>query len=120
MRVLVAAVLLCLIAFPVNAEIASCYGRENHQTRTATGANYNPNGLTAAHRTLPFGTMLRVTNIRNGQSVVVTINDRGPFVKGREIDLSLGACRAIGNTGLASVRIDRAGYTPRHGDFGAF
>ena len=121
MRVFVATALLCLIVLPAHAEVASCYGRENGQTRTAEGKSYNPNGMTAAHRTLPFGTMLRVTNVRNGRSVVVRINDRGPFVKGRDIDLSLGACRVIGNDGLASVRIDHlGGYTPRHGDWGAF
>jgi rare lipoprotein A len=60
---------------------------------------------------------VRVTNVRTGQSVTVRINDRGPFVPGRDIDLSLGACRAVGNSGLAQVRLD---YMPRHGDFGAF
>lgn len=87
--------------------VASCYGREHHQFRTATGENYNPNLLTAAHRTLPFGTRLTVTNDANGRSVTVTINDRGPFVRGRELDLSLGACRAIGlRLGRVSVQGD--------------
>jgi rare lipoprotein A len=105
--------LICVIGAVVlmtsaaRAEIASCYGNENGQNRTATGARYNPNGLTAAHRTLAFGTRLRVTHKANGRSFVVTINDRGPFVKGRAIDLSLGACRAIGNAGLAQVSIER-------------
>jgi rare lipoprotein A len=73
--------------------------------RTASGAHFNPDGLTAAHRTLPFGTRVRVTNQSNGQSVVVTINDRGPFVGGRVIDLSRGAARAISMTGAGVARV---------------
>lgn len=73
--------------------------------RTASGARFNPDGLTAAHRTLPFGTRVRVTNKSNGQSVVVTINDRGPFVGGRVIDLSRGAARAINMTGAGVARV---------------
>ncbi len=73
--------------------------------RTASGAAFNPGGLTAAHRTLPFGTRVRVTNQSNGQSVVVVINDRGPFVGGRVIDLSLGAARAINMTGAGVARV---------------
>ena len=76
--------------------------------RTASGARFNPDGLTAAHRTLPFGTRVRVTNKRNGRSVVVTINDRGPFIRGRVIDLSRGAARVINMTGagVAPVSLD--------------
>lgn len=106
MRAILAAAMLCAASI-AHAEVASCYGNEHGQLRTAAGARYDPWGLTAAHRTLPFGTRLRVTNTRNGRSVIVTINDRGPFVRGRVIDLSLGACRAIGNSGLAEVRLDR-------------
>jgi rare lipoprotein A len=84
-----------IMAHPARATIASCYGTETGN-RTATGARYDPNGLSAAHRTLPFGTKVRITNIANGRSVTVRINDRGPFIRGREYDLSLGACRAIG------------------------
>lgn len=73
--------------------------------RTASGARFNPDGLTAAHRSLPFGTRVRVTNQSNGQSVVVTINDRGPFVGGRVIDLSRGAARAISMTGAGVARV---------------
>ena len=111
MRAILAATAVCLLAglAPARAEIASCYGRENHQVRTATGANYDPWLLTAAHRTLPFGTRVRVVNLRNGRAVTVTINDRGPYVAGRAIDLSLGACRAIGNSGLAHVSLQIAG-----------
>jgi len=76
--------------------------------RTASGARFNPEAMTAAHRTLPFGTKVRVTNKRNGRSVVVTINDRGPFIRGRVIDLSRAAARVIGMTraGVAPVSLD--------------
>lgn len=76
---------------------------------TANGERYEPLKLTAAHRTLPFGTKVRVTNLKNGQSVVVRINDRGPFIRGRIIDLSLGAADVIGLTdiGLTKVRVER-------------
>ncbi len=79
--------------------------------RTASGAAFNPNGLTAAHRTLPFGTRVRVTHMGNGRSVDVTINDRGPFIGGRIIDLSRGAAGVIGMTGqgLAHVRMEVLG-----------
>ena len=73
--------------------------------QTASGARFNPNGLTAAHRTLPFGTRVQVTNHSNGRSVTVTINDRGPFIKGRVIDLSRGAASAIGMTGQGLARV---------------
>ena len=75
---------------------ASFYGNESG-SKTASGQRFNQNAMTAAHRSLPFGTKLRVTH--RGQSVVVTINDRGPFIKGRVLDLSKGAARAIGLTG---------------------
>jgi rare lipoprotein A len=109
MRALLAMLIVCAALSTAHAEIASCYGRENGQTRTATGANYDPRGLTAAHRTLPFGTRIVVTNRRNGRSVTVAINDRGPFVRGRSIDLSLGACAAIGSGGLAEVSLEVIG-----------
>ena len=75
---------------------------------TANGERFNPNGLTAAHRYLPFGTRVRVTNLRNGRKIVVRINDRGPFIKGRIIDLAYGAARRIGlhRSGTARVRLD--------------
>ncbi|HEX2842448.1 septal ring lytic transglycosylase RlpA family protein [Hyphomicrobium sp.] len=74
---------------------------------TASGARFNPSGMTAAHRTLPFGTKVLVTNRNNGRSVTVTINDRGPFIKGRIIDLSSGAAGVIGmkGSGVAPVSI---------------
>ena len=74
---------------------ASFYGSESG-SKTASGQRFNQNAMTAAHRSLPFGTKLRVTH--RGQSVVVTINDRGPFIRGRVLDLSKGAARAIGLT----------------------
>lgn len=80
--------------------VASYYNRGR---RTANGERFNPHGYTAASRTLPFGTRVRVTNPRNGRSVVVRINDRGPFVRGRDLDLAEGAARAIGMGGLARV-----------------
>ena len=79
--------------------------------QTASGARFNPSGMTAAHRSLPFGTRVLVTNRNNGRSVTVTINDRGPFIKGRIIDLSRGAAGVIGMTGsgLAPVSIQVLG-----------
>lgn len=71
--------------------------------RTASGQPFNPDGMTAAHRTLPFGTQLTVTNPRTGKSVTVVVNDRGPFTHGLHLDLSRGAARAIGLTGTGSV-----------------
>jgi rare lipoprotein A len=74
--------------------------------RTANGEVARATGLTAAHRTLPFGTLVRVTNHSNGRSVTVRINDRGPFVNGRIIDLMPAAAHAIGMDGLANVTVD--------------
>jgi rare lipoprotein A len=73
--------------------------------RTASGEAMNPSGLIAAHRSYPFGTMVRVTNRRNGRSVVVRIIDRGPFIHGRVIDLSPAAAQAIGFSGIAPVTL---------------
>lgn len=74
---------------------------------TANGERFNPNGYTAAHRSLKFGTRVRVTNLRTGRSVIVRINDRGPFVRGRIIDLAYGAAMAVGlhNSGVAKVQV---------------
>jgi rare lipoprotein A len=74
--------------------------------RTASGEAFSPGKLTAAHRTFPFGTMVRVTNLRNGRTVVVRINDRGPFNKGRVIDLSPAAARELHFSGLTPVSLD--------------
>jgi len=75
---------------------ATWYGNELAGNRTASGERFNPNGLTAAHRSLPFGTCLRVANPKTGRSVAVRVNDRGPFTKGVSLDLSHGAAHAIG------------------------
>lgn len=87
--------------------MASYYGYESGN-RTATGERFNPQGLTAAHRSLPFGTRVRVTNTGNGRSVVVRINDRGPFIRGRVIDVSLGAAKELGmiSSGVAAVKLE--------------
>ncbi|MDO9390316.1 MAG: septal ring lytic transglycosylase RlpA family protein [bacterium] len=90
----------------VQQGLASYYGREFHGRKTANGETFDMEAMTAAHRTLPFGTMVRVTNLRTSQSVTVKINDRGPFVEGRLIDLSQGAARKIGIDGVEPVRLE--------------
>jgi rare lipoprotein A len=89
--------------------LASFYGRRHRGRRTASGARYDPAAFTCAHRTEPFGVRLAVTDLDTGRSVVVTVNDRGPFVRGRVIDLSLAAARALGmvERGVARVRVER-------------
>ncbi len=77
--------------------------------RTANGERASASGLTAAHRSLPFGTLVRVTNNSTGRSIVVRINDRGPFVRGRVIDVTPAAARAIGFSGLAHVTLTVVG-----------
>src|SRR5260370_24561419 len=87
-----------------------------HARRTASGQRFDPQGMTAAHRTLPFGTRLTVTTPRTGKSVTVVINDRGPFVSGPPLDLTLGAAQAIGMHATGAVCIScataSAPYTP--------
>lgn len=85
--------------------IASWYGGKWHGRRTASGERFNQHALTAAHKTLPLGTRVHVRNLDNGRSVVVTINDRGPFVRNRVIDLSRGAARAISMAGTERVEL---------------
>jgi rare lipoprotein A len=91
--------------------IASWYGGRFHGRRTASGEVYNKYAYTAAHRTLPFGTRVRVINLENGRSVVLTVNDRGPFVRGRIIDVSQRAARALGfmRRGIVRVRVTAVG-----------
>ena len=90
---------------------ASWYGPGFQGRKTASGVRFNMNALTAAHRSLPFGTQVRVTNVENGRTVVVTINDRGPFAGGRIIDLSKAAAGRLGmiRQGVARVRVEAIG-----------
>jgi rare lipoprotein A (peptidoglycan hydrolase) len=92
----------------ISSGVASYYGPGFHGRRTANGETFNMHAMTAAHRTLPFGTKLRVTNLNNGQSTIVRVNDRGPYVGGRIIDLSVAAAKSIGSThsGVAHVNIE--------------
>jgi rare lipoprotein A len=87
---------------------ASWYGEFHHGQLTASGETFDMMQLTAAHRTLPLGTRLRVTNLENGRMVRVRVNDRGPYVDGRILDLSLGAARALDmvERGVVPVRLD--------------
>jgi len=91
----------------IDGGMASYYGNELAGNRTANGERFDPGELTAAHRTLPFGSMVRVTNMSTGDSVIVRINDRGPFSRGRVIDVSHAAAREIGmqRSGTARVKL---------------
>jgi rare lipoprotein A len=95
---------------PIYSEVgvASWYGPPYNNRRGANGKIYDQNAITAAHRTLPLGTVIRVTNLSNGKSTMMPVTDRGPFVPGRILDLSLGAAKALGmwRAGTARVRID--------------
>jgi len=93
------------LAIPLTASAQSGIASVYSGGRTADGEHASAAGLTAAHRSLPFGTMVRVTNDRNGRSVVVRINDRGPFVRGRVIDVTPAAAHALGFSGLAHVTL---------------
>jgi len=87
---------------------ASWYGRQFHGRKTASGERFNKQSFTGAHKQLPFGTIVRVTNLRNGKDVYVRINDRGPYVSGRIVDISRAAAEAIGfrKRGVARVRVE--------------
>lgn len=89
--------------------VASWYGKSHHGRRTANGETYDMNAMTAAHRTLPFGTVVRVTRLDDGRNLTVRINDRGPYARGRIIDLSAEAAERIGMTeqGVARVKVER-------------
>jgi rare lipoprotein A len=89
--------------------MASFYGKEFHGRRTSSGEAYDMWSFTCAHRTLPFGTRLRVTNLKNKISVVVRVNDRGPFVKGRIIDLSFAAAKKLNmlKDGVVKVKVEK-------------
>ena len=99
--------------------IASWYGYESgpryrRRPKTASGEYFSPHELTAAHKTLPFGTVVEVTNLANHQTVLVKINDRGPFVKGRVIDLSKAAAAAIGSRGIQSVSLAIKSFSDKY------
>ena len=109
-----------LRAEPLHLEtgLASFYGKHFAGRLTANGERFDPARLTAAHPTLPFGTRLRVTNVRNDRSVVVRINDRGPFIHDRIIDLSRAAAEAIGleHRGVGRVRVELLPSVPESSD----
>jgi rare lipoprotein A len=112
MRWLIAALVLYLLNIPVRAEdcVASVYAVGDSSqpgTKTASGIPLNNDAMTAAHKSLPFGSKVKVTNKKNGHVVTVTITDRGPYVKGRCIDLSKAGARALGFAGLAPVSVVR-------------
>lgn len=88
--------------------LASWYGEECHGNLTASGEVYDMNGFTAAHRTIPMGSLVKVTNLRNNRSVILRINDRGPGIEDRMIDLSLAAARQLGyvHAGLTPVEVE--------------
>ena len=96
----------------VQTGIASWYGRDFHGKKTSNGDTYDMNAMTAAHKTLPFGVYVKVGNRDNGRETVVRINDRGPFVAGRIIDLSFAAAKDVGvvGSGTAQVKIEALGY----------
>lgn len=100
-------IVICSSAAMAESGIASVYAYAGE--KTANGEIANPRGLTAAHKTLPFGSKVRVVNKHNGKSVVVRINDRGPFIRGRIIDLTPAGARALGFNGLAPVSLESAG-----------
>jgi rare lipoprotein A len=126
-RLLTAGILAILVSTPliVSAKvvgdtqvgIASYYGGKFHGRKTANGERFDMNALTAAHKTLPLGTKVRVTHVKTGKSVVVRINDRGPFIKGRVIDLSRRAARELDmiHSGVARVRVEVLSLPGRRG-----
>jgi rare lipoprotein A len=114
-RSLAAVCLLCIpLAGPSHGEtgIASIYAYKGE--KTANGERVGPSDLTAAHKTLPFGTRVKVINQNNGKSVTVRINDRGPFVRGRIIDLTPAGAKALGFSGLTRVTVLTEYVPPPH------
>ena len=110
MRRLIAALVFCLLNIPVHAEdcVASVYAAGDSSqrgTKTASGIPLDDNAMTAAHKSLPFGSKVKVTNKKSGDTVTVTITDRGPYVKGRCIDLSKAGASALGFAGLVPVSV---------------
>jgi len=107
----VSAIVASILSIPITASAQTGIASVYSGGKTANGERASPRGMTAAHRTLPFGTLVRVTNEHTGRSVVVRINDRGPFIRGRVIDLMPAAARAIGCDGLARVTLEIVGRT---------
>ena len=118
-KILTAVIVAILISLPMSASarvkhghtqkgVASYYHDSLHGRKTASGEVYNKRILSAAHKSLPLGTKVRVTKVSNGKSIVVRVNDRGPFVKGRIIELSRRAARKLGiiNSGVAKVEVE--------------
>lgn len=108
MRIILGTALMAGLATPAAAQNVwhtSYYGAELAGRKTASGERFNPGAMTAAHRSLPFGTKLKLTNLQNGRSVVVRVNDRGPFVRGRMLDVSRGAASALGFVGQGTARL---------------
>ena len=95
-----------LVGYNSYTNNASFYGGRLHGSMTASGERFNQNDFTAAHKQLPFGTKVKVTNPENGKSVIVRINDRGPFVKGRVIDLSYAAFSQIESPGKGVTKVE--------------
>ena len=93
-------------ATKISTGVVSWYGDKFHGRKTASGEKYDKHELTAAHKSLPFGTKVKVTNIRNGKSVVVEINDRGPYAKSRVLDLSQAAFSEIGHTNTGVMQVE--------------
>ncbi len=93
-------------ATKISTGVVSWYGDKFHGRKTASGERYDKHELTAAHKSLPFGTKVKVTNIRNGKSVVVEINDRGPYAKSRVLDLSQAAFSEIGHTNTGVMQVE--------------
>lgn len=109
---LVAVLLLSGAAAETQVVVASYYANSLHGRKTASGALYNKYEMTCAHKTLPFGTILKVRNIRNDSVVYVKVTDRGPFVKGRSIDLSYAAARELGMIGRGVIRVEISKHVP--------
>ena len=106
MRKLIGILIMVLcMSFNDMVYTASYYGKEHHGKKTASGQKFNMYDMTAAHKSLPFGTKVKVTNIKNGKSVIVRINDRGPFSKNRELDLSYSAFKEISSISNGLVKI---------------
>ena len=117
-------IILTLICFVLSGTIAmaqevqtgkaSYYGKKFHGRRTSNGSIYHIDSLTCAHRTYSFGTLLKVRNVKNGKEVIVKVNDRGPFITGRIIDLSYTAAKEIGmlSAGVVNVEVTKVGFVP--------